>query len=159
MEGLAVLAVVASLSAGGWLVFRRLRRPGAEPLPAPAPATPPTAAAAPVDSSLVCPSCRREYPAGLRFCLHDSRVLVPRDQAEATPAETLGCRTCKRSFEPGTRYCPFDAEELAPVRDVPRPRAAEPAADGAKICPQCATRFGSDERFCGRDGAELTALN
>jgi hypothetical protein len=167
MEGLAVLAaVVASLSAGGWLVFRRLRRPGVELIasaPAAASAAAPRRAGPPpipTEPALVCPTCRREYPAGLRFCLQDARPLIPADGAEVT-GEALACRICRRSFEPGTRFCPFDAEELGPANDRARAAAVAPAPgdDRGKICPHCTARFGAEERFCGRDGAELAPLN
>jgi hypothetical protein len=166
MEGIAVLAVIASLSAGGWLVLRRLRRPGgeaideapAEPSPAPAAAGPPPL---PPEGAMACPTCRREYAAGLRFCLQDARPLVAVESLDASMGESVTCRICRRSFEAGTRFCPFDADELGPPRDVPAARvpAAAAADDRGKICPQCTSRFGSGERFCGRDGIELVALN
>src|SRR5436305_399986 len=112
MDGLMFPALLVSLSAGAlWLVRRRLRRT--------APATAARGAAGSVAAAtagltggpLVCPTCLRRYPQGLRFCPTDARALVSSDDW-SVEAGAVSCGVCRRSFDPGTRFCPFDSEEL-----------------------------------------------
>jgi hypothetical protein len=126
------------------------------------------AASAPVASGpVVCPACRRELPAGLRYCPHDARRLVPKDEllrnAELLRASGAVCPRCRRTCEPGVRTCPHDAEELIPVAvwEATRGRRAPQPPTGVvgKICPQCAGRYDLASTFCGRDGAELVTIN
>src|SRR6185503_19149550 len=113
---------------------------------------------------MACPSCRREYPAGVRFCAHDSRRLVPSSEiVERSRVAGSVCPRCRRSYDAGIRYCPHDAEELisAPLWEATHGKRPElpPTGVVAKICPQCATRYDLATSFCGRDGAELMTVN
>jgi hypothetical protein len=158
MDGVMLPALLVSLSAGAiWLFRRRWRRtPAAGPVPSlalQAPDSGGTRGGPPV----VCPTCLRRYPAGLRFCPSDARALVAADDWAVDAGGAVSCGVCRRSFDPGTRFCPFDAEELS------GPPSVSQLADGrrlsGKICPSCAGRYGADETFCGRDGTELVAVN
>src|SRR5262249_55322393 len=66
--------------------------------------------------ALMCPTCRRGFPAGMRFCPLDAGRLLP--AAEGAQAAHRGhggkCPRCRRAFEAGVRFCPMDAEELVP---------------------------------------------
>jgi hypothetical protein len=113
---------------------------------------------------VACPACRREYPAGVRFCGHDSRRLVPAGEiVERSRAAGSVCPRCRRSYDAGIRFCPHDAEELiaAPLYEATHGKRQDPVPTGvmAKICPQCATRYDLATTFCGRDGAELMTVN
>src|SRR6476659_4110032 len=47
---------------------------------------------------VVCPACQREYDAGLQFCPHDARELVPvSDPAARAAAPGMTCPICRRS--------------------------------------------------------------
>ena len=122
---------------------------------------------------LVCPACQREYDAGLQFCPHDARELLPvSDPTARAAAPGTTCPSCRRSFDATKRFCPFDGDELVPLTlavgsaGVP---AALRAAGGlgvgidiglmGKICPHCSRRYESDATFCGRDGASLVSVN
>jgi|SRR5215471_506732 len=133
---------------------------------------------------LVCPACHREYDAGLQFCPHDARELVPAgDPAARTAAPGMACPNCRRSFDAMKRFCPFDGDELVPLTFA-LGRPSVPAALGAggaigmggmgdlgglgslgsvglmgKICPHCSRRYENDATFCGRDGAALVSVN
>ena len=128
--------------------------------------------------SLVCPACQREYDAGLQFCPHDARELVPAsDPAARAAAPGMTCPSCRRSFDAMKKFCPFDGEELVPLtlagrrspalaprRGMRRGRPASrrrrhAASHVGKICPHCSRRYESDATFCGRDGAELVSVN
>jgi hypothetical protein len=111
-----------------------------------------------------CPSCRREFEAGVRFCTFDSRRLVPLAEV-ALKSRVAGsvCPRCRRAYDAGIRYCPHDAEELMPLplweATHGKKQAGEPTGVLAKICPQCAVRYDLVSSFCGRDGAELMTIN
>lgn len=123
---------------------------------------------------LVCPACQREYDAGLQFCPHDARELVPvSDPAARAAAPGTTCPSCRQSFDAMKRFCPFDGDELVPLT-LAVGSAGGPAALGAgglagglgigvelmgKICPHCSRRYESDATFCGRDGAALVSVN
>jgi predicted amidophosphoribosyltransferase len=121
---------------------------------------------------LVCPACQREYAAGLQFCPHDARELVPvSDPAARAAAPGTTCPSCRRSFDAMKRFCPFDGDELVPLT-LAVGSAGVPAAMAAggigidigiqmmgKICPHCSRRYESDATFCGRDGAALVSVN
>ena len=65
---------------------------------------------------LVCPACQREYEAGLQFCPHDARELVPgSDPVARAAAPGMACPSCRRSFDAMKRFCPFDGDELVPL--------------------------------------------
>jgi hypothetical protein len=113
---------------------------------------------------MACPACRREFPAGQRFCSSDARRLVPAAElVERSRIAGSVCPRCRRSFDAGVRLCPHDSEELipAPVWEATRGKRQDLAPTGvlAKICPQCAMRYDLAQAFCGRDGAELMTIN
>lgn len=118
----------------------------------------------PQGASVACPSCRREFPEGIRFCLHDARRLVPAaDIVERARASGSICPVCRRSFDAGVRYCPHDADELIPVAlwEAMRGPRAQTALAGVlgKICPHCSSRYDLASTFCGKDGSELVTIN
>ena len=159
---LFIVVAALALSLVAYLVIPRLRTGVRAPMPrAPEPA--PRAVAA---TEMICPTCGREYPAGLKFCPADARPLVPSANAQGGAGVGLACPVCKRSFDGGKRFCPYDAEELAPVTAPMAarrtPRAAGPPGLAhvlGKICPHCSKRYESEATFCGRDGAELVSIN
>jgi hypothetical protein len=130
----------------------------------PAPRRPaPTAAASTESDGMTCPTCRREYGPGTRFCAHDARPLVARVHLEAAGIGHT-CRLCARAFDGSIRFCPFDGAELVgaagPVLVPPNAGSAEALPAGAlRICPQCAHRYRGSESFCLADGASLVPLN
>lgn len=110
-----------------------------------------------------CPTCRREFEAGARFCTYDARRLVPVAEvaARSRVAGTV-CPRCRRAFEAGLRACAYDSEELMamPLWEATHGRRdGSPTGCLAKICPQCAVRYDLAMSFCGRDGAELSTIN
>ncbi len=128
-----------------------------------------TAAHAPPQphAQMACPSCRREFEAGVRFCPYDSRHLVLASEiGENGRSGGSVCPRCRRAFDAGIRYCPHDAEELLAAhlweasqgrRDEAGP--AGPTGVMAKICPRCQGRYDLATTFCGKDGAELVTIN
>ena len=159
---LFIVVAALALSLVAYLVIPRLRAAGRSPAPrAPEPAPRPVSA-----TEMVCPTCGREYPAGLKYCPADARPLVPSaNAAGATAAGGLACPVCKRAFDGGKKFCPYDAEEL--VQAAPSPARRAPRAGGTpglahvlgKICPHCSKRYESEATFCGRDGSELVPIN
>jgi len=117
-----------------------------------------------VPGRMGCPSCRREFESGIRFCIFDSRRLVPLAEV-ALKSRVAGsvCPRCRRAYDAGIRYCPHDAEELMamPLWEAThgKKQPGEPTGVLAKICPQCAVRYDLVSSFCGRDGAELMTIN
>ena len=117
-----------------------------------------------VPGRMGCPSCRREFESGVRFCTYDSRRLVPVAEV-AVRSRIAGsvCPRCRRAYDAGIRYCPHDAEELMamPLWEAThgKKQPGEPTGVMAKICPQCAVRYDLVSSFCGRDGAELMTIN
>jgi hypothetical protein len=114
--------------------------------------------------TLACPSCRREYDGGLRFCPRDARALVPAAElAEGGRGAGSRCPRCRRSFEPGLRYCPYDAAELVPAGVYQATRDEEqaetPSGVMGRICPRCRRTYDLVASFCGRDGSELAVIN
>ena len=115
---IALFGAVIALAAGliGYILwpFTRARRAAANKRWSGA-ARPLAVADAPAPS-LVCPACQREYEAGLQFCPHDARELVPAGEpgARAT-APGMTCPGCRRSFDAMKKFCPFDGDELVPL--------------------------------------------
>lgn len=166
---LFVVVAALALPLVAYLVIPRLRS-ARRPSPVRA-AEPPARVPPPLE--LVCPTCRREYPAGLKFCPADARALVATMHATSsgpTPAPDpvaagpgLAGPVCRRSFDGSKKFCPYDAEELTPSV-LPAIRRAKVGPPGlahvlGKICPHCAKRYESEATFCGRDGAELVSIN
>jgi predicted amidophosphoribosyltransferase len=149
---LVLPALLVSLSAGAvWLVRRLRRAPEAgASLMAMQPLAP--------TQAMVCPTCQRQYPPGLRFCPRDARALVGPDDWAVDAAASVTCGACRRSFDPGTRFCPYDAEELTALA-VPSAGRTSGRPAPAKICPSCTEHYPSDETICGKDGSELAQVN
>lgn len=151
LGAVVVLAAAATFSLFAFLRIRRARKaPKAVALP------------------MLCPSCRRAFPAGTRFCPLDASRLI---STSAAGSEGRGgrCPRCQRSFEAGMRFCPMDAEELVlhtHAIHTPSLGLAEPAqvaehlvgGDG-KICPLCASKYNLAAGYCGRDAAVLVTIN
>jgi len=166
---LFIVVVALALPLMAYVVLPRLRagRQGGRAAatdPAPAEAAP--RAPPPPPLGLICPSCRREYPTGLKYCPVDARALVAAvgsAPASRTPTTALTCPVCKRSYEGNKRFCPYDAEELMPMPLVAarKVRLSSPGLPHVlgKICPHCAKRYDSDATFCGHDGSELVSVN
>ena len=167
---LFIVVVALALPLIAYVVVPRLRAgrqpartppPPADPASQDGPPRPP-----PPPLGLVCPSCRREYPAGLKYCPVDARALVAAVGASAPARATtasLTCPVCKRSYEGNKRFCPYDAEELVSM-PLAVARKARMATSGmhhilGKICPHCAKRYDSEATFCGHDGSELVSVN
>lgn len=129
---------------------------------------------------LVCPACQREYDAGLQFCPHDARELMPvTDPAARAAVPGMTCPACRRSFDALKRFCPFDGDELVPLTLAVGAASGAAGAMGGmgamgamgtiaigvhvqlmgKICPHCSRRYESDATFCGRDGSALVSVN
>jgi hypothetical protein len=113
-------------------------------------------------TTVACPSCRREYE-GAVYCSRDARRLVPTHEMNHPRSQGVVCMACRRAFEPGIRRCPHDGTALVPfaVYAATRPRShtLEPAGVIARICPVCASRYDLHARFCGVDGSELVVIN
>ena len=121
---------------------------------------------------MLCPSCRRSYPAGVQRCMLDGARLQPLSEG-AQPGAVEGrggkCPQCRRAFEAGMRFCPMDAEELVPLGLWQATHAeggvhVESFSDHllagrAKICPMCATKYDLEAWYCGRDASELVTIN
>jgi uncharacterized protein YbaR (Trm112 family) len=113
---------------------------------------------------VACPTCRREYEGGLRYCPRDARALVPAAElAERARSAGATCPRCRRSFDASLRYCPYDAADLVPaaVYDATRDDPDDDDSSGrlGRICPRCRRRYDLVASFCGRDGSELAVLN
>lgn len=113
---------------------------------------------------MACPSCRREFEAGVRFCPHDARKLVAAsDIVERARNSGAVCPRCRRAYDGGVRFCPHDAEELIPAALYEathgKKHQAAPTGVLAKLCPLCATRYDLVTTFCAKDGAELVTIN
>jgi hypothetical protein len=114
---------------------------------------------------LICPACRREYPAGTVFCPNDANRLAtlhgPEDALGGGAPGSI-CPTCKRGFDPGVKTCPHDGDDLVPyaLHASREPTGLSPAAvPRGKICPTCGDRFEGNAAFCGKDGTALVLLN
>jgi predicted amidophosphoribosyltransferase len=159
---LFIVVAALALSLVAYLVIPRLRAGGRVPAPRPAAEAVPRPVSA---TEMVCPTCGREYPAGLKYCPADARPLVPSANAVGTVAVGLACPVCKRAFDGGKKFCPYDAEELVQAANAPARRSVRPGGPPGlahvlgKICPHCSKRYESDATFCGRDGSELVPIN
>ena len=161
----AVIALAAGLIGYTLWPFARARRAARLETARRRGGAAPVGRAAAPQPHLVCPACQREYEAGLQFCPHDARELVPvSDPAARAAAPGVTCPGCRRSFDAMKRFCPFDGDELVPLTlavGSPGGPAAPTISVGllGKICPHCSRRYESDATFCGRDGAALVAVN
>lgn len=154
VAGLAALALGVT---GAIMVLRSRRRAAAEPA-APTPPLverPPTSVTAVV---MLCPTCRREYGAGARFCQLDGNRLVGIKQGVGARGPTGGiCPICEHGFDPGVVACPSHGEELIPLALYARARHDDQV--DAKICPTCGQKSPGSSGFCGSDGTQLVIVN
>jgi hypothetical protein len=95
------------------------------------PLPPPLAArvgsrATPAGNHLICPTCRRQFSAGLRFCPYDARLLSADGQTGAPDLErelndshrhptAKICPTCARRYESVAVVCARDGAPLVSV--------------------------------------------
>jgi hypothetical protein len=109
------------------------------------------------DSGLaVCPTCQQKYPIEMRFCETDGSALVPPIGASPSEPGVGGvCQVCGETFESGVSVCPAHGNTL--VSREP-PVGTAPVAS-RRICPVCGTIYGTDNQFCGNDGAALVPIN
>jgi len=63
-----------------------------------------------------CPSCKKSYPEGTKFCPEDGTKLA---------ANVPKCSKCGKTFPIGTKFCPEDGTNLG-AEEVSKPREAEP---------------------------------
>ncbi len=166
--GIALVALAASAAAVFWWLRAGASRVGA------------AERAAMGALPMMCPACRRGYPAGTTYCAVDACKLVA--TAEGASAERAApggkCPRCRRVYDAGTRFCAVDAEELVPLPVWQATHAEGGVAidsdEGAsagrgvapvhfhgegKICPVCAAKYDLEATFCGRDGSELVTVN
>jgi hypothetical protein len=160
------------LAALGFLLMRRsskVARPAPESTPEPIAYIPnpgagtPTPTARPFGGrSVVCPSCRSEYPAGSTFCPRDGNRLVEANAGPGGATMQAGgvCPTCGRGYDPGVRTCPVHGDALVPPAAYrPRGSGAGAVPERGKICPSCGGRYGGEATFCGKDGTALVLVN
>ena len=111
---------------------------------------------------MACPTCRREFAAGVKHCPYDARRVMPVTEVRVRHAGSV-CPRCRRGFDNGTKVCPHDRTELVPlavweaVRG--RRRDAAPTGVAGKVCPQCSGRQDLADSFCRKDGTELLTVN
>jgi hypothetical protein len=170
--GIALVALAASAAAVFWWLRAGASRVGA------------AERAAQGALPMMCPACRRGYPAGTTYCPVDACKLVATAEGASAERSAPGgkCPRCRRVYDAGTRFCAVDAEELVPLPLWQAAHAAEggvhveetdAAGGGAgarsagavhfhgegKICPVCAAKYDLEASFCGRDGSELVTVN
>lgn len=85
-----------------------------------APATEPDAPASPPGEDMICPTCRRGYPAGTERCPHDDTALMTyKDFASgknaAGQAKENVCPVCGDRFPSTVRFCGKDGVALEPA--------------------------------------------
>src|SRR5262249_47629409 len=118
-------------------------------------------------TTMMCPTCRREYPPTSVYCPQDAAKLVPFNGEGAPPPQGGICPVCKRGYDPGVKVCPHDPEELIPYAmhaASPKLGTGTMALSGSgqtkgKICPTCGGRFDGSAIFCGKDGTALVLIN
>jgi hypothetical protein len=114
--------------------------------------------------SVVCPSCRTEFPPGSTFCPHDGNRLVGAPlgpfPGPAAPGAGGICPTCGRGYDPGVKTCPVHGDDLVPAAVYRATvQLSGAAVERGKICPNCGGRYGGQATFCGKDGTALVLVN
>ena len=108
--------------------------------------------------TMVCPTCRDEYPPGAQFCAKDGNRLLPLGStAELGPGGAV-CPVCGQGYDPGVAVCPKHDEPLVPPAVYESRRMSTPERT-RKICPMCGAQFPGDSGFCGTCGAALVPVN
>lgn len=112
-----------------------------------------------------CPACGRTFPPNVTICPHDGAKLTA-ITGEAQPTVPTPAGLAPTEAQPvmqsaGTQVMPGPAL-LAPTQQQPimphggtQAIAQPPRPVGEKVCPACGRRYGSNERFCGVEGATL----
>jgi siroheme synthase (precorrin-2 oxidase/ferrochelatase) len=115
----------------------------------------------PYGGEMVCPSCKKEFPAGKTFCPDDANRLIPLAGHEDVLTGPSGgiCPTCHKGYNPGVKVCPDDQDELVPYSVYARREDGARAPSRGKICPTCGDRFEGTASFCGKDGTALVLVN
>jgi hypothetical protein len=142
----------------GLVLVQRSRRASARERST-GPATPrmaaPTRAPA---GTMVCPTCREEFPAGAQFCPRDGNRLSPlSSSAELGPSGAV-CPVCGQGYDPGVTVCPKHDEPLVPPGVYQSHQRGAPVKT-RKICPVCGAQFPGESGFCGTCGAALVPVN
>ncbi|MBC8133528.1 MAG: hypothetical protein H7X95_11155 [Deltaproteobacteria bacterium] len=91
----------------------------------------PAAIPAPPVVHMICPTCRRQFAGGLRYCPYDARVLtanVHQTGAQISQAASMASMSAS-------------------------------ASHAEKICPSCSRRYDLVAQVCGRDGTALVSVN
>lgn len=107
----------------------------------------------------LCPTCKETYPARTRFCETDGTQLVPLAEAPTVEIGSGGvCPVCGQTFEPGVTVCPVHERELVAHGAF---TAQKPAGvvGARRICPVCGSIYGTENQYCGNDGAALVPIN
>ncbi len=108
--------------------------------------------------SLVCPTCRDEFPPGAQFCPRDGNRLMPlASNADLGPSGAV-CPVCGQGYDPGVAVCPKHDEPLVPPAVYASAQRSAPSRT-RKICPMCGAQFPGDSEFCGACGAALVQVN
>ena len=140
------------------LVLRSRRRRGPDSAPSSARAAALAGPARASPGTLVCPTCRNEFPAGTQFCPRDGNRLTPlASNAEIGPSGAV-CPVCGQGYDPGVAVCPKHDEPLVPPAVYASNQRAAPSKT-RKICPMCGAQFPGDSEFCGTCGAALVPVN
>jgi hypothetical protein len=140
----------------GFLLVQRSRRAALrEPPP---PSSRARARAASAGGSVVCPTCREEFPAGAQFCPRDGNRLMPLSSSAALAPSGAVCPVCGQGYDPGISVCPKHDEPLVPPAVYQSGQRNAPTKV-QKICPVCGAQFPGDSGFCGSCGAALVPVN
>jgi hypothetical protein len=137
---------------------RRSSRSGPDSVPSSSrPATTPRIAPA-SPGTVVCPTCRNEFPAGVQFCPKDgNRLTSLASNAPIGPSGAV-CPVCGQGYDPGVAVCPKHDEPLVPAGLYASNQRGSPSKI-RKICPMCGAQFPGDSEFCGTCGAALVQVN
>lgn len=89
------------------------------PPPSPSSSSPPP----PPLVHMICPTCRRQFAAGLRYCPYDARVLTADLHQSARPSQQMAsivnagkiCPSCARRYDSAALVCGRDGTALVSV--------------------------------------------
>jgi hypothetical protein len=112
----------------------------------------------PSAGSMVCPTCRDEFPAGAQFCPKDGNRLMPLASSGDIAPSGAVCPVCGQGYDPGVAVCPKHDEPLVPPAVYASSQRIGPSRT-KKICPMCGAQFPGDSEFCGTCGAALVPVN
>ncbi|HEX6272627.1 MAG TPA: zinc ribbon domain-containing protein [Polyangiaceae bacterium] len=142
----------------GLLLVQRSRRASVRERAA-GPSTPRMAAPSGAPpGTMVCPTCREEFPAGAQFCPRDGNRLASLAASAAVGPSGAVCPVCGQGYDPGVTVCPKHDEPLVPPAVYQSHQRNAPAKT-KKICPVCGAQFPGESGFCGTCGAALVPVN